>query len=142
MNIPRSILNDPLFVQHAADDQLVVGSLHESIYLLNRQTQQIELLDSFYGNPACAIIAQNHQWILMGGDHLSLYDICSGHLSEIALPWVLAMRQTDTWKASILTDPWSEEAAVWEIDVQTKKLCKTRPFPDYIDQPYREDILW
>ncbi|MBC9909529.1 hypothetical protein [Chitinophaga varians] len=142
MNLPWSIGNDRWFVQHAANDQWIVGSLHETMYLLNRETRHVWFLDCFYGDPTCAIVAENEQWILMGGDHLSLYDIFKGHLSEIDLPWVFAMRQTDTWKAEILTDPWHEDAAVWAIDVQTKELHLSRRFPDYIDQPYTEDVIW
>lgn len=142
MSIPWHILNDHAFVQHAANDCMIVGSLYESMYIMDRETQTVQLLDWFYGDPTCAIIGENGQWVLMGGYHLSLYFTFDGTLHEFIIPDVFAMRQTGTWKAEILTDPWCEDAAIWELDVLTLVLRIIRPFPDYIGQPSTEDIRW
>ncbi|SEW51060.1 hypothetical protein SAMN04488122_4101 [Chitinophaga arvensicola] len=52
------------------------------------------------------------------------------------------MRQLTEQKVHCLTDPWSVDAAVWEIDTNTLTTKKIKPFTDYFHQPFTEDVIW
>ncbi|WP_089897517.1 hypothetical protein [Chitinophaga arvensicola] len=63
-------------------------------------------------------------------------------ISDIDLKVVVDMRQLTEQKVHCLTDPWSVDAAVWEIDTNTLTTKKIKPFTDYFHQPFTEDVIW
>ena len=101
------------------------------------------MLGWFIYDPTCALISDNNQWCLVGGDRLLLwtpnetFEIDDDNIKPIE-----AFRQIDSNMVHILTDPWSDYSAIWEFNIQTKQSRKLRDFNDYKDKEYTEDVKW
>jgi hypothetical protein len=132
--------NNPNIITHSETTALSLVSLHESGYLLHTDTQKVTVLGEFCGNPTCGLISHDRQWALMGGEYLIVWH--QGVLTEIPLKWIFAIRQTDTDKVHILTDPWDPACAVWELHITTLALQKIKPFTDYLELEYTEEVSW
>ena len=132
--------NNPAVLTHAETTTLSLVSLYESGYLLHIDTQKVTSLGPFYGNPTCGLISHDSQWVVMGGAHLIVWR--QGVLTEIPTKEIFAVRQTDTEKVHILTDPWDPACAVWELNISTLVLQKIRPFTDYLGRAYTETVIW
>jgi hypothetical protein len=77
----------------------------------------------------------------VGGQNLILW--MNGKVFLIgSLRNIYDMRQTDDDEAEILTDPWSDEAGIWRIDVKTMEVSFVRKFDDYKGQKFIEQIDW
>ncbi|MBO9728541.1 MAG: hypothetical protein J7623_07890 [Chitinophaga sp.] len=129
------------FIKHAESKTLLMGGLYESGYLFHLDTREGAWINNFYGDPTCAVISQDEEWAAMGGyDTLTIWK--PGTTFDVAINYVFALRQTGPVSMQILTDPWREDAAIWELNVATLDIRKVRPFPDYIDQAYTDDVNW
>ncbi|MBC9933018.1 hypothetical protein [Chitinophaga qingshengii] len=130
-----------MFVKFAVSERYVIGSLHENGYLFHLDTHEVTFMNWFYGDPTCAIIGQNDQWATMGGANgLTIWQ--QGVTSDIHIENVFALREFDPVTIHVLTDPWREEAAVWEINLVTFSIQRLRSFPDYLNQEYTDDVNW
>ncbi|RBL90075.1 hypothetical protein [Chitinophaga flava] len=135
------IQNDDAFVKYAESELRLIGSLYENGYLFHINTREVTFINWFYGNPTCAIISQCEQWAAMGGDSgLTIWK--QGATFDIEISGIFKLRQTGPVVIQILTDPWCEESAIWELNVLTFYMQKVRSFPDYIDREYADDVIW
>jgi hypothetical protein len=127
----------------AENDIFIVGHVYEYAYLINKQTKEEIEVGNFYGNPYCAIISKTNDWVLIGGEHLELW--VNGRMSDLSdngLTWIVDMRQVSDSLAELLIDPFSEQAAVWRIDITTKQLNKVRDFHEYRGKEHTERFVW
>ena len=63
-------------------------------------------------------------------------------IDEESLRHIHSIRLKGDSEIEILTDPWSEDSAIWEYDLNQESLNRIRSFRDYLDSPYTDDVLW
>lgn len=149
----------------AESDNLAVVHEWEYTYIVFKHTMVRIEVDWFYGNPQCSAIGRDEEWILIGGEHLTVWksganagsaDTCpnenwklidgdskNGAVSVFeGVKWVHAMRVINRSTVDVLTDPYAPGCAIWRFDVAGYRLCKLRDFPDYVNKPYTEHVVW
>ncbi|NLR82359.1 hypothetical protein [Chitinophaga eiseniae] len=132
---------DGAFVKHAESKSLLAGSLYENGYLFHLATKEVTCINWCYGNPTCAVISNDEQWAVIGGGEI--LTVWKDHTTfDIALGWPYDMRQSGPVTVHVLTDPWMEDAAVWELNIATLDVQKLRDFHDYIGKVYTERVIW
>jgi hypothetical protein len=125
-------------------DKLFLGNEYETAVLIEKSTGEATELGSFYGDPKCGIIDTESKWCIVGGSE-GLVVWYQGTIIEInddELHWSYALRQIDFKTVQVLTDPWSEKSAIWELDLHTLEYRKIRDFDDYKDKLYTENVVW
>ncbi len=128
-------------------DRLIIEHEFENAYLIEKSSSKELLLDDFYGDPKCGFISKNNDWAIIAGEHLTIWK--SGkrkHLIERIendeLKWIHDIRLKSENIIEILTDPWSEKSAIWELDLDTLKFVKIRGFIKYQESEYIDKIDW
>lgn len=61
-------------------DELCLSYLYEDVQLLDKKSNQILFIDSFYGGPSCGLLDTDNRYSIIGGKHLTMwtcYDGCS-----------------------------------------------------------------
>ena len=125
----------------AESENLLVVHEYEYASIYFKRSKEKILVDDFYGDPCCALISPDEDWVLIGGEHLTLWK--DGLTRRIdGIHWIDSLRLVDTGAAYILVDPWSDDSAIWKIDISTMRLDKVRDFTTYREEPYTEDIEW
>lgn len=125
------------------NDSLRLLHQYETVFLVDRATGRILFESSGYGDPECGLLAEGGSWALIGADRLTLWRPARVQAFEDdELSWIHGLRFRDATTVEILTDPWSEHAAIWELDVETFVCRKVRPFPDYRDKEYTDHVEW
>lgn len=99
-------------------------------------------MGSFYKDPDCGLIDQDNKWSLVGGSILILWNKKILEINDANLCWINATRQTDTNKVQILTDPFANNSAIWEMDTLTTKFRKIGDFDNYKNKKYTDFIKW
>lgn len=96
---------------------------------------------AFAGNTPVVVISNNEQWAAMGGGEI--LTVWKHQVTfDIAMRWPYDMRQSGPETVHVLTDPWMEDAAVWELDITTLDVQKLRDFREYIGKAYTEQVIW
>jgi hypothetical protein len=118
---------------------------YENTFIFDKIGQTIVYQTTFYGDPKCAIIDKNNKWLAIGGDRFLIWK--NGNITDTLNPenliWIHDLRQVDSHTIQILTDPWKDDSAIWEIDISTLKVNKIRDFPEYRNTPYTDkEIVW
>lgn len=125
-------------------DSFVLFTTQEDIFLFDKDLNQTIWKTSMYGNATCGWVGLSNDWVVIGGEFLLLWK--AGESLRIIhkniLSWIHDIRQIDEYKIEILTDPYAEISAIWQLDIQTEKLTKIKDFLEYINKPYEENILW
>ncbi|NVK65031.1 MAG: hypothetical protein HWE22_10615 [Flavobacteriales bacterium] len=133
------------------DESLVcrLGYQFETACLIDKITNQITPIFEFYGNPTCGLIGNRNDWFLIGGEVLILKTNVDNTIQPIGdLKNIHSLKLLDDYAALILTDPWSEESAIYKLTITLNptirkiELKKIRNFTKYIDQSYTENIEW
>jgi hypothetical protein len=125
-------------------DKLILRHVYEKVYLTDKQINNDQYLGSVYGDPSCGIISSDNSFCLAGGaDTLILWnrgDI--RHIDDKDLYAVFDIKQVGSDEVEILTDPWSENSAIWSFRIDTLEKIKMRDFAEYIDKEYTDKIEW
>lgn len=128
---------------------MVVGHVFESSYCFNKLTKEEFAIFQFKNDPTCGLIGKNNDWCLIGGDILVLRTWVDNTLRVIGeLKNIFDLKAIDNYTVHILTDPWTNESAIWELTIDLKKLTrptsliKIRDFTEYVDKPYTDQIGW
>ena len=136
----------------AESDQLVVGHEWETAFLIFKERPLREIqLGQHYGDPTCAVISSNNDWVVVGGEGLTIWrKIKQGIFSQekeqvkaIQLPelnFIHAARIENDYKVRFLIDPWSANSGTWTLDLKSLKLEKISEGPDLREEPYREVV--
>ncbi|WP_128331556.1 hypothetical protein [Apibacter sp. HY039] len=137
------MLSNPNFRKLDASDQWYLGHEFEDIYLVNLITLKSIELGSMYGDPTCGIIDKNDQWCIAGGEYIVIwYNQKISFITDEILKDTHAIRQIGSLKVEILTDPWSENCAIWELDIKSDTIRKLKDFNYYNDKEYTENVIW
>lgn len=124
-------------------DKLIIEHDFENAYLLEKESGKKLMYDDFYGNPTCGLISKHNDWAIIAGEHLTLW--INGRIEKNEneeLKWTNSIRIKRDHIVEILTDPWSENSAIWELDLKTLEYKKIREFPDYREQDYCNEVIW
>ncbi len=132
---------NPNLVKYGESKTLMLVSIYENGYLLHLDREEVTFLNWFYGDPTCALISQDSKWVIMGGDDLFII-WNQGVITEVDIKGAFDVRQTDTETVHILIDPWYDNSAIWELNIATQDLKMIRPFTDYINTEYTENVTW
>jgi len=143
------IKDDPNFKQFFENAVMLLGHVFETAYCYNKITKEEFGLFQFDNDPTCGVVGKNNDWCLVGGDVLVLKTWFDNSLRLIGdLKQIHELRSVDDYKVQILIDPWSNEAAIWQLEIDKTKptrpitLEKVKDFKDYTDKPYTEHIVW
>jgi len=63
-------------------------------------------------------------------------------LTEIEFRGTFDMRQTGTDTVHILIDPWYDNPAIWQFNITTLEFKIIKPFIDYKNREYTDEIIW
>lgn len=143
------IIDDIHFKKFFENTVMVVGHVFESAYCFNKLTREEFGIFRFSYAPTCGMVGKNNDWCLVGGDILVLKTWADNTLRCIAeLKDIFDLKAKDAYTVQILTDPWCEGSAIWELTINLNKLTrpvsliKIRDFKEYIDKPYTNQIEW
>ncbi|MCD8139345.1 MAG: hypothetical protein LUE17_06145 [Planctomycetaceae bacterium] len=132
---------DPIPHVLAEFQTLLIGGWDEYACLVDKRTGSTRQLGDFYGGPTCALIIDDEEWCLVGGEHV--LPVTRAAVTVVGgIKWVHAMRSSRPARAKLLTDPWGDDPSVWELDVEARALHRLDDFPEYKDRPYTDTILW
>lgn len=116
---------------------------YEHAQLVNKLDGLILFKDFFHGDPSCGLIAKDDTWAVVGGEHLSIWSQKKSlRITDEKLKWIYAMRLKNENIIEILTDPWSEQSAIWELNTNSFEFRKIRGFDTYKGQEYTEYVVW
>ena len=128
---------------------MILGHLYEDAYYFNKLTNEEIVVWRFQYEPTCGVIGQNNDWCLIGGEILILKTFFDHTVRPIGnLQDIHEIRLVGERAAQILIDPWSENAAIWQLDLDLNNaaprnnLWKVKDFKDYLDKPYEENVIW
>lgn len=115
----------------------------ELTFLVQKSNNQILLEDDFYGDPECGLIDKESKWVIVAGTHLTLWTPNSEKRFQTEqFRDIYSIRLKKEGIVEILTDPWAEFSAIWELDIKNKKLKKVLDFKKYQGEEYTNDVEW
>ncbi|KXX66560.1 hypothetical protein [Flammeovirga sp. SJP92] len=127
-------------------EKLKITYEFERVFLIEKPSGKMLLSDDFYGNPNCGLISVSNKWAIIGGEHLTVWKKINIPPTEKFIvehfEWIHDMRLKSNNSIELLTDPWSESSAVWELDIETMTFMKIKDFKDYIGKAYCEQVEW
>ena len=125
----------------AESGNLIVVHCYEDASIYFKKTKEKFYIGDFYGDPTCALVGPDEDWVLVGGEHLTLWQ--GGLTASIAgIHWICGLRLVDSETVDILTDPWTSDSAVWRMTIPDRRLVKVADFPWYREKPYTDDVEW
>lgn len=144
-----NVVDQPGFRLLTENFVMVVGHFHEDVYCYNKITKEETGIFRFKGDPTCAVVGTNNDWCLAGGDILVLRTFYDRTVRPVGdLRDIYDLRLAGAYSAQILTDPWSTEPAIWQLDINpnhaapTINLLKVRDFNDFVGKRYEENVSW
>ncbi|WP_420400970.1 hypothetical protein [Flagellimonas sp.] len=124
-------------------DRLKLEIEFETIFLKDKLTGEILMEDDFYGDPSCGLIDKNNEWAIVAGEHLTIWTPKKWkRIDDENLKWIHSIRTKNLKMVEVLTDPWSGNSAIWEINVQTFAFKKIRDYNDNRGQEYSDNMTW
>ena len=116
---------------------------YETTYLVKKETNQILMVDDFYGDPNCGLIDRRNKWSVVAGTHMTLWTPkgISKYETEI-FKNIHAIRLTNENTIQILTNPWDSKSGIWELNLITKELVQISNFTKYQNKEYIDKIIW
>ncbi len=125
-------------------DKLKIEHEFENTRLVDKMTGKVLLEDDFYGEPDVALIDKNNKCAIVANLHLSIWTD-TGRTASIQTKefrWIHSLRVKTERIVEVLTDPWSEISAIWELDIETFDTNKIKNFTDYHLKEHIENIIW
>jgi hypothetical protein len=129
-NLNKMIVHDSHFHILHETDKFILGYVFEDAYLINKKNNKEIYLGAFYGDPACGLISKNNDWCLVCGDTTTTWkkDGNIYNIDDKEIMWVVEVRQTSICEVELLVDPWSEEGAIWKLNIDTLEKHKIKNF--------------
>lgn len=123
--------------------RLELKYLYETVYLSFLAKGKTVHLGDIYGDALCGVISDDDDWAIAAGSSLIIWTPKNTEIIQDArLSDVFAIRIVGENTVNLLTDPWSDKAAVWEFNLLGKTFSKLYDFPNYINKPYTDIIEW
>lgn len=115
----------------------------ELAVLTEKSSGKILLEDEFCGNPNCGIIDSENKWAIIAGIHLTFWkpNQTKKYRNE-SFEWIHSLRMKNKKTVEILTDPWSKNSSIWELNTENAELNKIKDFTDYRNKEYSESVEW
>ncbi|MBD8491343.1 hypothetical protein IFO69_21515 [Echinicola sp. CAU 1574] len=124
-------------------DKLKLENEFEATFLTDKKSGKTLMEDDFYGDPNCGLIDKDNKWAIVAGEHLTIWTPKKWtRINDEELKWIHSIRIKNSETVEILTDPWNDNSAIWEIDTRTFDFKKIKDFEDYKDQEYSENVIW
>ena len=129
-------------------DRLRIEHEFENAYLIEKSSGKELLFDDFYGDPKCGLISEKNDWAIIAGEHLTVWRKNEKKKDKIVriendeLKWIHDLRLKNEKTIEILTDPWSNNSAIWELDIEKMQYVKVSDFKKYQDSEGIEIIEW
>jgi hypothetical protein len=124
-------------------EKLKLESEYEYVALVDKLSGKILLKDEFYGDPKCGLIDKNNEWAIVAGEHLTIWTTLKSSIIESKdLQWIHSLRVKNQETVEVLTDPWSDISAIWELNLRTFEVKKVRDFDIYRGKEYSEEVTW
>ncbi|MBO6517248.1 MAG: hypothetical protein JJ975_11920 [Bacteroidia bacterium] len=143
------IIDHPGFKTLYENTVMIVGHVFENSYCINKLTKEEFAVFQFENDPTCGVVGRNNDWCLIGGEVLMLKTWKDNTLRSISqIKEVFDLKSVDDYNVQILTDPWSEKAAIWELKIDLNRLSnpvsvkKLRDFTEFRNKPYTKNINW
>lgn len=103
---------------------MVLGHLYEDAYSYNKITKEEIDIWRFHHEPTCGLIGKNNDWCLVGGEGLILRTNFDRTVRQVGdLQNIHDLRLVNDYTAQILTDPWSEDAAIWQLEIDLNRVA-------------------
>lgn len=118
-----------------------IESEYEVVSLVDNLTEETIFQCDFYGGANCGLLDLNNKWAVIGGDTLIIWTTQSIFTKD-EIKWVHSLRMKNSATIEALTDPWSKDSAIWEIDTTTFNVRRTKYLNDYKDKKYTENVIW
>ena len=99
-----------------------------------RSSENTFCFDDFYGDPKCGLISEKNDWAIIAGEHLTVWRKNEKKKDKIVriendeLKWIHDLRLKNEKIIEILTDPWSNNSAIWELDIEKMQYVKVSDF--------------
>lgn len=119
----------------AENERYKLYAMDENLYLKDKRKSKIneydkidKYIDTFYGEPECGLISVNNEYIIAGGEHLSIYFIEKEKMISIEDLWTVSIFQLDfqlstyPYLVHLIVGDNSEKFKHCELDVQTLKM--------------------
>ena len=114
----RHITDDPHFHVLFENSIMIAGHVFEDAYCYNKLTKEELPIYVFYGNPDCAIVGNNNDWCLFGGNVLVLRTWADNTIRIIdELKEIYAFKAINEYTVHVLIDPWSDKSAIWQLEI-------------------------
>lgn len=129
-------------------NKLIIEHEFENAYLIEKSSGKELLFDDFHGDPTCGLISKKNDWAIMAGEHLTIWRADKRNNKQVErieneeLKWIHDVRLKSENIVEILTDPWSEKSAIWELDIETLEFIKIREFREYQDLEHTDTVKW
>ncbi len=128
---------------------MLLGHIFENSYCINKITKEEFGIFQFENDPTSGLVGKNNDWCLVGGEVLVLRTWFDDSVRLInGLNNIHDLKRIDDYKIHILTDPWTKESSIWQLEIDPGKptmpitLLKLRDFENYINKPYSETVKW
>jgi hypothetical protein len=123
--------------------KFVLGHIFEEVYLFDKETNGRYELGSIYGDPSCGLIDQDNKWCIIGGSTLIIWTPKETNEVKVdELYGACKLRRINQDKVQVLIDPWSDNSAIWELNIMDKSYFKICEFKNYRNKEYTEQIEW
>lgn len=143
------IKDDPNFKVLFENTVLTIGHIFESSFGYNKLTKEEFGIFEFDFDPTCALVGQNNDWCIVGGEVLVLKTWIDNTLSVVGeLKWIFDLKPIDAYTVHILTDPWSNDSGIWQLSIDLNQLSrplnltKVKDFKKYVGNPYTDEVEW
>lgn len=129
-------------------NKLIIIHEDENAYLIEKSSGKELLFDDFYGDPTCGLISKNNGWAIIAGEHLTIWRADNRKNKQVErieneeLKCIHDVRLKSENIVEILTDPWSEKSAIWELDIETLEFIIIREFREYLDLERTDTVKW
>lgn len=124
-------------------DELRLEHEFEATFLVKKESNEVLITAEFYGVPECGLIDKANNWAIVAGDFLLLWT-----------PNFVKKYHDDTFRdfhalrcksqniVEVLTDPWSDFSAIWELNTINGEVLKISDFKKAKGIEYTDDIDW
>lgn len=129
-------------------NKLIIEHEFENAYLIEKSSGKELLFDDFSGDPTCGLISKKNDWAIIAGEHLTIWRADKRKNKQVEridneeLKWIHDVRLKSENIVEILTDPWREKSAIWELDIETLEFIKIREFKEYQDLEHIDTVKW
>ncbi|PAB55464.1 hypothetical protein [Anaeromicrobium sediminis] len=124
-------------------EKFILGYLWEEVCLYDKVRKKEIFLHEFYGEIECGLLCDKEEWCVIGGDVLVVWKNKKNIvIDRKELNWVHDLKKKNSKIVEIFIDPWSDNAAIWELNIDNLNLKKISEFDNHKNKLYSEKVKW